>query len=188
MQAFTWARVDNFFGYLCDCVWNQNIWPISFAQHHRPTFLLCVRIQFTNSGLINGTIHIFLPCFNWQSSRFFLNHTYQSTETLILPGTQDTIPIHPSHFGIPADRAITNELNKKYANKVLHDLGLCICVFDLTEVGEGRVRYGDGFLWYKGRLIVSRRTMLLRGGAYIRALWSCIHYSSISPSRWMNNE
>ena len=25
-----------------------------------------------------------------------------------------------------------------------------MCVFDLAEVGEGKVRYGDGFLWYKG--------------------------------------
>ncbi|EAU81149.1 polymerase III polypeptide H [Coprinopsis cinerea okayama7 len=62
---------------------------------------------------------------------------------------KDTVPIHPQHFGIPPEEAITAELNKKYANRVLHDVGLCICVFDLTEVGDGRVRYGDGFLWYK---------------------------------------
>ena len=58
--------------------------------------------------------------------------------------------MHPSHFGLPPQQAITNELNKKYANRVLHDVGLCMCVFDLAEVGEGKVRYGDGFLWYKG--------------------------------------
>ncbi|KAH6905162.1 polymerase III polypeptide H [Coprinopsis sp. MPI-PUGE-AT-0042] len=62
---------------------------------------------------------------------------------------KDTVPIHPQHFGVPADEAITAELNKKYANRVLHDVGLCVCVFDLTEVGDGKVRYGDGFLWYK---------------------------------------
>ncbi|TFK20256.1 hypothetical protein FA15DRAFT_625685 [Coprinopsis marcescibilis] len=61
---------------------------------------------------------------------------------------KDTVPIHPQHFAVPADEAITAELNKKYANRVLHDVGLCIAVFDLTEVGDGRVRYGDGFLWY----------------------------------------
>jgi len=41
-------------------------------------------------------------------------------------------------------------LNKKYANKVLINVGLCICVFDLVEAGEGKVRYGDGCLWHKG--------------------------------------
>lgn len=61
--------------------------------------------------------------------------------------------MQPSQFGIPADEAITAELNKKYANRVLHDIGLCICVFDLSQVGEGKVRYGDGCLWYKGKLL-----------------------------------
>ena len=56
----------------------------------------------------------------------------------------------PANFGLPPEQAITNELNKKYANKVLHGVGLCMSVFDLSEVGEGKVRYGDGCLWYKG--------------------------------------
>jgi Rpb7p/Rpc25p/MJ0397 family SHS2 domain-containing protein len=67
---------------------------------------------------------------------------------------QDKIPIHPSQFGLPPEQALINELNKKYANRVLHDVGLCICVFDLAEVGEGKVRYGDGFLWYTGKFKV----------------------------------
>jgi SHS2 domain found in N terminus of Rpb7p/Rpc25p/MJ0397 len=58
--------------------------------------------------------------------------------------------VHPAQFGIPTEQALISEINKKYANRVLHDVGLCICVFDLVEVGEGKVRYGDGFLWYKG--------------------------------------
>jgi len=53
---------------------------------------------------------------------------------------------------------LINEINKKYANKVLHDVGLCVAVFDLVEVGEGKVRYGDGFLWYK----VSFRIVVFR--------------------------
>jgi len=67
----------------------------------------------------------------------------------VLSIIKDTVAVHPQHFGAPPEQAITNELNKKYANRVLHDVGLCICVFDLAEVGEGKVRYGDGFLWYK---------------------------------------
>ncbi|KAI9067924.1 polymerase III polypeptide H [Trametes sanguinea] len=71
---------------------------------------------------------------------------------------KDTVAVHPSQFGLPPQQAVTNELNKKYANRVLHDVGLCICVFDLSEVGEGRVRYGDGCLWYKVvfRMVVFR--------------------------------
>lgn len=62
--------------------------------------------------------------------------------------------MHPTNFGAPVDDALIAEINKKYANRVLHDVGLCICVFDLAEAGEGKVRYGDGFLWYKGALCV----------------------------------
>ncbi|KAK0192387.1 RNA polymerase Rpb7 [Armillaria mellea] len=71
---------------------------------------------------------------------------------------KDTIGVHPSNFGIPPETALIAELNKKYANRVLHDVGLCVCVFDLTEAGEGKVRYGDGFLYYKVvfRLVVFR--------------------------------
>ncbi|KAG5641879.1 hypothetical protein DXG03_004019 [Asterophora parasitica] len=76
----------------------------------------------------------------------------------VLSVLKDTVAIHPSNFGVPADQALISELNKKYANRVLHDIGLCICVFDLSEAGEGKVRYGDGFLWYKVvfRMVVFR--------------------------------
>ncbi|KAF8159194.1 polymerase III polypeptide H [Crassisporium funariophilum] len=71
---------------------------------------------------------------------------------------KDTMAIHPANFGAPVDEALISEINKKYANRVLHDVGLCICVFDLSQAGEGKVRYGDGFLWYKVvfRMVVFR--------------------------------
>ncbi|KAH9479096.1 DNA-directed RNA polymerase III subunit rpc8 [Psilocybe cubensis] len=71
---------------------------------------------------------------------------------------KDTIPLHPSTFGAPPADALIAALNKKYANRVLHTVGLCICVFDLSQAGEGKVRYGDGLLWYKVvfRLVVFR--------------------------------
>ncbi|KAF7799157.1 hypothetical protein EIP86_010388 [Pleurotus ostreatoroseus] len=67
----------------------------------------------------------------------------------VLSIIKDTVAVLPAHFGLPPEQAIINELNKKYANRVLHEVGLCMCVFDLSEVGEGKVRYGDGCLWYK---------------------------------------
>lgn len=65
--------------------------------------------------------------------------------------TQDTVALLPHTFAVPGEQALISALNKKYANRVLHDVGLCICVFDLVEAGEGKVRYGDGCLWHKGR-------------------------------------
>ncbi|KZV93155.1 hypothetical protein EXIGLDRAFT_717572 [Exidia glandulosa HHB12029] len=71
---------------------------------------------------------------------------------------KDTIPLLPATFSVPAEKALTYELNKKYANRILHDVGLCICVFDIIQAGEGKVRYGDGCLWHKVnfRLVVFR--------------------------------
>jgi len=69
---------------------------------------------------------------------------------LFLTFVQDTVAIQPSYFSLPADKAIKQELDKKYANRVLPDVGLGICVFDLSSVGEGKVRYGDGCYWYEG--------------------------------------
>ncbi|KAG8898948.1 DNA-directed RNA polymerase III subunit rpc25 [Tulasnella sp. 403] len=71
---------------------------------------------------------------------------------------RDTIPLHPTTFGQPTEEALINQLNKKYADRVIPDVGLSICVFDLVESGEGKVRYGDGCFWYKVvfRLVVFR--------------------------------
>jgi len=57
--------------------------------------------------------------------------------------------LQPSTFGQPVHDVLIRELNKKYANRVLHDVGLCVTVFDLTKCSEGKVRYGDGCLWHK---------------------------------------
>ncbi|KAI6164536.1 RNA polymerase Rpb7 [Pisolithus thermaeus] len=69
----------------------------------------------------------------------------------VLSTIKDTIPVLPANFGVDTEEALINEINKKYANRVLHDVGLCICLFDLAEAGEGKVRYGDGCHWYKVR-------------------------------------
>lgn len=63
---------------------------------------------------------------------------------------QDTIPFQAANIGQSTTDVLTRELNKKYANRVLHDIGLCVSVFDLTKCSEGKVRYGDGCFWYKG--------------------------------------
>ncbi|KAG9047525.1 DNA-directed RNA polymerase III subunit rpc25 [Tulasnella sp. UAMH 9824] len=71
---------------------------------------------------------------------------------------KDTIPIHPTSFHLPTEKALLNQLNKKYADRVIPDVGLGISVFDILEAGEGKVRYGDGCFWHKVtfRLIVFR--------------------------------
>ena len=37
-----------------------------------------------------------------------------------------------------------SELNKKYANKVVYELGLCIALFDIKKIEDSYVFPGDG--------------------------------------------
>jgi DNA-directed RNA polymerase III subunit RPC8 len=76
---------------------------------------------------------------------------------------------------MPTDQALIAELNKKYANRVQLDVGLCICVFDLSAAGEGKVRYGDGCLWYKGVPVFSRLVWFeqLLQLVQLSSGWSC---------------
>ena len=52
---------------------------------------------------------------------------------------RDIVRVLPEFFAKDRITAITDELNKKYANRVLHQVGLCLCVHDLLEIGEGHV-------------------------------------------------
>ncbi|SNX83795.1 related to RPC25 - DNA-direcred RNA polymerase III, 25 KD subunit [Melanopsichium pennsylvanicum] len=76
----------------------------------------------------------------------------------VLSEIQDTISVHPSSFGSPSLISISNNINVKYANKILVDVGLCISLFDILSCSEGKVRFGDGCLYHHVtfRLIVFR--------------------------------
>ncbi|KAF8887382.1 RNA polymerase III subunit Rpc25-domain-containing protein [Infundibulicybe gibba] len=56
-----------------------------------------------------------------------------------------TLWLYTINFGDLPEKALIAELNKKYANRVLHDVGLCICVFDISEAGRERLGMGMGF-------------------------------------------
>lgn len=73
----------------------------------------------------------------------------------------DTIRIPPSSFSANASESvkpIERAINAKYANRILPDVGLCISLFDLVSVDEGRVKWGDGCLYHRCvfRLVVFR--------------------------------
>jgi hypothetical protein len=46
----------------------------------------------------------------------------------LLFAQQDMTPIHSSQFGRHPEQALNSELNEKYGNRILHDVGLCLCV------------------------------------------------------------
>ncbi|ESW95769.1 hypothetical protein KL918_003328 [Ogataea parapolymorpha] len=68
----------------------------------------------------------------------------------------DLIRISPHLFHLPTEEAVQNELNIKYANKVIHKLGLVVAVWDLLQVDDGLLKPGDGavFINVRFRIVV----------------------------------
>ncbi|CAG8738327.1 6144_t:CDS:2, partial [Racocetra fulgida] len=67
----------------------------------------------------------------------------------ILAVLRDTIHIQPYDFHKPKFDALTDEINRIYANKVIQDVGLCICLFEIISASEEIVHYGDGASYAK---------------------------------------
>lgn len=54
----------------------------------------------------------------------------------ILTRIKDNVRIHPADFALPRKEAITNELNIKYANKIINNVGCCIRVWDIATCSD----------------------------------------------------
>ncbi|ETS62165.1 hypothetical protein PaG_03731 [Moesziomyces aphidis] len=104
-----------------------------------------------------------------QHRRFFAHHLSSEPRAahargvlwstmFVLADIEDTISVHPSAFGQPSLTSISDQINIKYANKILPDVGLCVSLFDILSCSEGKVRFGDGCLYHHVtfRLVVFR--------------------------------
>ncbi|KAJ2000954.1 DNA-directed RNA polymerase III complex subunit Rpc25 [Coemansia thaxteri] len=76
----------------------------------------------------------------------------------VLAVLRDTLKIIPSEFTKSREDALKDEINQKYTNRVLHDIGLCMMAHDLLEIDEGYVQHSEGCIWVKVkfRLVVFR--------------------------------
>eukprot|EP00842_Homolaphlyctis_polyrhiza_P004499 jgi/Hompol1/504/HPOL_005334-RA len=54
----------------------------------------------------------------------------------VLSRLKDIVRVLPKDFTKGLTEAITEGLNQKYANKVLHNVGLCITVYHLEKVDD----------------------------------------------------
>ncbi|KAL0486631.1 DNA-directed RNA polymerase III subunit RPC8 [Acrasis kona] len=99
----------------------------------------------------------------------------------ILSLVKDKLRVDPSRFDLNYDMALENCIHSKYSNKVLPNVGFCICVHDLTEKGDPYIYPGDGASYsdVKFRLVVFRPGI----GEVIRGkVLSCDHRTGIKVS------
>lgn len=56
------------------------------------------------------------------------------------------IQISPQEFEKPSAQAIEDNINAKYADKVIHKHGLCLGLYDILSTSEGLIGHGTGIV------------------------------------------
>lgn len=67
----------------------------------------------------------------------------------ILAELRNLIKLHPRGFDKSLEQQIQDEINHKLSNKILIDVGLCISLYDIIEIGESHILPGDGSAYTK---------------------------------------
>lgn len=62
----------------------------------------------------------------------------------------DLVEIAPEDFRKKSGTAIEDNINAKYANKVIQKIGLCICLYDILWTSEGLIGHGTGLVNVNG--------------------------------------
>ncbi|KAK1764569.1 RNA polymerase III subunit Rpc25-domain-containing protein [Phialemonium atrogriseum] len=98
----------------------------------------------------------------------------------ILSKVADLVQIAPHDFSKNSMDAIEDNINTKYANKVIQKIGLCICLWDVLWSSEGLIGHGTGlvnvnvefrlvvFRPFKGEVLLGRITSGTQDGINIR--------------------
>mmetsp|Transcript_19142 Transcript_19142/g.46215 ORF Transcript_19142/g.46215 Transcript_19142/m.46215 type:complete len:204 (+) Transcript_19142:315-926(+) len=56
---------------------------------------------------------------------------------------RDAVPIPASELDKPRPTAVGNVIELKYCNRILPGVGLCICLYDITQLGDGKIYLSD---------------------------------------------
>lgn len=62
----------------------------------------------------------------------------------VLAKFKDIIRVPASYLGQSIEKVLIEELNRRFANKVVLNVGLVICLHDILEIGESYIYCGDG--------------------------------------------
>ena len=62
----------------------------------------------------------------------------------VLAEMKDIVHVKPWLFDKDLTIIIEDELNKKFANKVIYELGLCVALFDILNIENSYILPGDG--------------------------------------------
>ncbi|KAL8730255.1 MAG: hypothetical protein Q9181_004722, partial [Wetmoreana brouardii] len=87
--------------------------------------------------------------------------------------------ISPEDFQKPSAESIEDNINAKYANRVIQKIGLCICLYDILTASDGLIGHGTGivnvnvefrlvvFRPFKGEIVAGRISTASQDGMRI---------------------
>lgn len=80
----------------------------------------------------------------------------------VLTRISDVIPVNPELFDADYTKVLVEEIDRKYANKVIADVGLCVTIYDFVHIGDAFVHPSDGTSHSQGTCVyVFRNSYLL---------------------------
>ncbi|KAJ3275733.1 DNA-directed RNA polymerase III subunit rpc25 [Terramyces sp. JEL0728] len=75
----------------------------------------------------------------------------------VLETIEDLVRVQPASFKYSQIKALEDELNRKYSNKVLHNVGLCLRVYDIDSATDPIIHAcQDGSYQFVFRMVVFR--------------------------------
>lgn len=76
----------------------------------------------------------------------------------ILTTISDKLPLDPQLLNIPKGEAITKVIEKQYFDKVIHNVGLVVTIYDILEIAGGHIYPSDPSPYFqiKFRLVIFR--------------------------------
>jgi DNA-directed RNA polymerase III subunit RPC8 len=76
----------------------------------------------------------------------------------VLARVKDNLKVTPDLFERPTKEVLTEVVHAKYANHVIMNVGLCICLYAFGEIGDAYIYPSDGSAHYKAdfKLLVFR--------------------------------
>jgi len=73
-----------------------------------------------------------------------LIHFYKRYKMFVLSDLRNIVKLHPRGFSKSLEQQVKDELNYKLSNRVLINVGLCISLYDILDLGESHILPGDG--------------------------------------------
>ncbi len=56
---------------------------------------------------------------------------------------KDAIPVPACELDKPRPLAVANQIELKYSNRVIADVGLCVCLYEILELKDGLIYVSD---------------------------------------------